>query len=272
MIRLLKAQIFRNIRKPWFILVLALTFLLTVWIAVSPYRDQFSYQGFMNRYGDMSPATVSRFVLGESRPDLSISDIFDEYMLAHKDEHLRQAYLSTAMGLAILGCVLPAFFVGRELGKRKIRAVLIPGQSRAEVFVWIVVRYFLVAFIIITAVLGMIRIQWSVEPRMFDHSYMVNTQLRFVLYCLAVFSGMMFVTFLVKRPIPSAIASLAFVGLAVLSGKLIPSVSPVSELFMEAYWYQETGPEFWMPHVIASLIIIAVFIAASWLVFRRREI
>ena len=272
MIRLLKAQIYRNIRKPWFILVLALMFLLTVWIAVSPYRDQFSYQGFMNRYGEMSPATVSRFVLGESRPDMSISDIFDEYMMRHMDEHLRQAYLSTATGLAILGCVIPAFFVGRELGKRKIRAVLIPGQSRAEVFIWLVVRYFLAAFILITAVLGMIRIQWSVEPRAFEHSYMVNTQLRFVLYCLTVFSGMMFLAFIIKRPIPTAIASLAFVGLAILTGKLIPHISPVSELFMEAYWYQETGPEFWMPHVIVSLVVIAVFVAASWLIFRRREI
>ncbi len=272
MIRLLMAQVYRNIRKPWFVLVLVATFVLTVWLAVSPFRDQYSYQGFMNRYGDMSPSTVSRFVLGEARPDLTVSDIYDVYMFAHKEEHLRQGYLSTARGLAFIGCVIPAFFVGRELGKRKIRAVLIPGQSRAAVFIWIVVRYFLAAFILITASLGMVRVQWSVEPGQFEHFYMVNTQLRFVLYCLSVFSAMMFVTFIIKNPIPSAIASLVVAAIAFLTGKLFPVVSPVSELFMENYWYAETGPEFWRPHVIASFIIIAVFIAASWLIFRRREV
>ena len=272
MIRLLMAQVYRNIRKPWFILVLVATFVLTVWLAVSPFRDQYSYQGFMNRYGDMSPSTVSRFVLGEARPDLTVSDIYDVYMFAHKEEHLRQGYLSTARGLAFIGCVIPAFFVGRELGKRKIRAVLIPGQSRAAVFIWIVVRYFLAAFILITASLGMVRVQWSVEPGQFEHFYMVNTQLRFVLYCLCVFSGMMFVAFLVKNPIPTAIASLVFTGIAALTGKLIPHISPVGELLMENYWYAETGPEFWRPHVIVSFIVIAVFTAASWLIFRRREV
>ena len=272
MIKLLMAQIYRNVRKPWFIIVLVAAFVLTVWIAVAPFRDQYSYQGFMNRYGDMSPATVSRFVLGEPRPDMSISDIFDAYMAAHKDEHMRQAYLSTARALAFFGCVIPAYFVSRELSKRKIRAVLIPGQSRAAVFIWLVVRFFLAAFILVTASLGMVRLQWSIELNMFERAYVVNTQLRFVLYCFSVFSVMMFIAFIVKQPIASALASLVVAAIAFLTGKLFPAVSPVSELFMENYWYAETGPEFWRPHVIVSLIVIAVFTIASWLIFRRREV
>ena len=118
----------------------------------------------------------------------------------------------------------------------------------------------------------MIRIQWSIELSMFDRAYVVNTQLRFVLYCFSVFSFMMFVTFIIKKPIPSAIASLVVAAIAYMTGKLVPHISPVSELFMQNYWYAETGPEFWRPHVIVSLIVIAVFTIASWLVFRRREI
>ena len=272
MIKLLKAQIFRTVKKPWFILILLITFTITVWIAVSPLRDTYSYQAFMNRYSEMSPQTVSRMVLDEARPDLSISDIYDEFMIRQKDFLFPTAYVGTAMGLAFMGCIIAAFFLGRELTKRRTRAVLIPGQSRGMVFAWLAVRYYLAAFILIIASLGMVRTQWSINLSLFPRDYVVSTQLRFLLYCFAVFSGMMFVTFLVRHPVASALASLAFVGIAVLAGYLAPVIFPTSAFLSYKWWEPTVGAQFITPHVITSAVAIVVFTAASYIFYRSREI
>ena len=272
MIKLLKEQIFRAVKKPWFILIFLITFTITVWIAVSPLRDTYSYQGFMNRYGSMSPQTVSRMVLDEARPDMSISDIYDEFMIRQKDFLFPTAYVATATGLAFMGCIIAAFFLGRELTKRRTRAVLIPGQSRGLVFTLLAVRYYLAAFILIVASLGMVRTQWSIDLSMFPRDYVVSTQLRFLLYCFAVFSGMMLVTVLVRNPVGSALASLAFVGLAVLAGYLAPTVFPTASLLSYKWWEPTVGAEYITPHVITSAIAIVVFTAASYIIYRNREI
>ena len=271
MIRLLKMQAYRNIRRPWLLLVLILAFTLIVWMTVAPFREVFSYQAFMSKYEGMKPEYVSLAVLGKARFDLTVSEIYEEFMRTQQDWLFEHSYINISGWLGYISCVVPAFFIGRKITKKKIGTVLVPGQSRTEVFIWLAVRYYVAAFFLIVASLGMVRIQWSVDLSAFPHDYVVGTQLRFVLYGLSIFSGMMLVTFLVRHPVLSAVASLAFVLIATLIGRLIPSISPVAAFFAQDSWTQGTPPALYTPQVIAAIVTIIVFTAASYLIFRRRD-
>ncbi len=271
MIGLLKMQAYRNIRRPWFLLVLLLTFTLIVWFAAAPVRDLVSYQMFMDKYEDMKPELVSLSVLGETRHDLTVEEIYEEFIKQKQDWLFETSYANTYGALLFLGCVIPAFFIGREISKKKIGNILVPGQSRAAVFTWLAVRYYIAAFILVIATLGMVRIELCIDLNSFPHDYVVGTQLRFVLFELAVFSGMMFLTFLVRHPLISAAVSLAFSFAAVIAVKIISSGLSSAGLLSQGSWLLSAEPGEGTIPVIVAIAAIVVFTAASWLVFRRRD-
>jgi hypothetical protein len=268
MIGLLKMQAYRNIRRPWFLLAFLLTFTLIVWFAVAPVRDFVSYQQFMDKYADMKPEFVSLSVLGEARFDLTVEEIYEEFIKLNQDWLFEESYSNTLGALTFLSFVIPAFFVARDISKKKIGNILVPGQSRAGVFIWLAVRYYIVAFLLTVAALGMVRIELCVDLSSFPHDWVVATQLRFVLFELAVFSGMMFLTFIVRRPLISAAVSLAFSIAAVLAVK---GISSGSGALSQGAWLLSAEPGAGTVPIIASIAATVVFTAASYVIFRRTD-
>ena len=269
--KLLKSQFFKTWLKPWFLLVLVISVSLIVLNAASPHRGVSSYKAFVDTYGNQKPNVVSAAVLGEARPELSMYDIYEEYMQTKKDLLFAEAHASMAEIVSLLGCILAAFFLGNEIKKNKVKPLLLGGQSRASVFLWLTVRYYLVAFLVMVASFVSIRLFWSVDFRLFPLDFVVSAQLRFLLYGFSIFGYYMLITFLVKNPILSALASLAFFAVASWLCRSIP-FSSLRAYLSEASWAADAAPGSFTPSVIAAVVVLLVTITASYLIFRRREV
>ena len=270
--RLIRAQLLRDAKRPWILLFLAILIAVYVWMAVSPLRNATSYGKFMNTYGDMEPRLVSYAVLGEARPDLSLDAIYKEFMTRQSGWLYVRSFVNSSSGMAWISCLMAAFFLCRDLGEDSVRPMLLCGYRRSSVFIWLVVRYYILGIVITAVALAFVRSAWSLKLSSFPSGYVVNTQLRYLLYSLSTFSYPLLIAFLLKNPILSTVATFILQLLInYLICKLFPAFSPVSVVTKEAHWEAAAAPGAYVSYVIAALVIIAVCVAASWFVFRRRD-
>lgn len=269
--RLIKARLFRDAKRPWILLFLAILIAVYVWMAVSPLRNATSYSKFMEDYGDMDPRKVSFAVLGEERPDLSLDAIYKEFMARQGGWLYVRSFVNSASGMAWISCLMAAFFLCRDLGEDSVRPMLLSGYRRSSVFIWLVVRYYVLGIVITAVALAFVRSAWSLKLSSFPSKYVVGTQLRYLLYSLSTFSYPLLIAFLLKNPILSTVATFIEVLLLNWISKLFPAFSPVSVVAKEAHWEEAVAPGAYVNFVIAAFVIIAVCVTASWFIFRRRD-
>ena len=269
--RLIKMQSFRTMKRPWVLLFLVVIIAIYFWMAVSPLRNATSYSVVMNRYGEMKPENVAIAVLGEARPDLTLDEIYDEFIASQSDWLYVRSFVNSSSGMAWISCLMAAFFLCRDLGENSVRPILIAGYKRSSVFIWLVVRYFIFGILITVITLAFVRMSWRVHLGSFPKDYVFSTQMRYLLYSLYLFSYPMLLAFLLKNPILSAVGSFILVLILTRVCNLFPSFSPMSVIPEEEHWLMTTGPDVYMHYVIAAIVIIVVCITASYLVFRRRD-
>ena len=269
--RLLRVQFIRHLKRPWALLFLVIIIAAYVWIAVSPLKNVMSAASFMNTYGDMEPRVVSIAVLGEARPDLSISEIYDEFMRTQGDFLYRKSLTNSASSVVLLGSLTAALFLCRDLDEDSVRPLLLAGYGRTPIFIWLVVRFYLIMTLITVIGLLFVRFAWSVKLSYFPSDYVANTQLRFYVYSMSMFSISMLVAFLLRNPILSALGAYALTFIVFLLDKLIPKFFPGYVMMVEEHWLETAAQGAYTSYVVASVVIIVVCIAASYLIFRRRE-
>lgn len=269
--RLVRMQLFRWIKRPWSLLFLAVIICIYVGLSIAPLRNITSYSAFMGRYDGMDPKNVAIAVLGEPRDDLSLVEIFEEFMASKGDWLYLRSFVNSSSGVTWISVLMASFFLCRDLNEDSVRPMLLAGYRRGSVFAWLVVRYYFYGIIINVIAIMMVCLAWDIDLSTYPHAYVFSTQFRYLLYSLSLFSYSMLIAFLLKNPVLSALVSFVFLLIMTRVRNLFPSFSPMSVISKEEHWMMTTGPDVYMSYVIASIVIIVVCIAISYFVFRRRD-